>query len=701
MRKLLVVVIVTVILITVTSIITPNSTLIYKRILIDKYAFSLSNRIKDFKYNFNLTVRGESNSYPTWNINTSKNNFIKIQNQVLSILDNYLVSGEQFGGTDTNYSAQVIDEYGNKTKAKLKLFGMNPDHYRDSKSHSFRLTYKNGISFGKRKENFLKPVTRTYGIDYMWNILFSEYAGGIKIDYKPIRILFNNIDYGFYYKEPFFDKYLIELNGFRDGEIFEMYPDSINVNHLPESKDYTDFQPLSKYTRDEINQLVDVSSIYDVVGISILSGSNHCILDINLHWYHNPVINRIQPTLREIGSSNIQLKTDVFGNIIDLESIVENFVQDNSIINSIYLSNKTQFVAGVTTSLKKFVHSFEEDKILENPELISFLNLNPTNQKFYEYYNRIKNNISFVKPYLTITSKVSDHRETTIIRNSQLFKRDTIIRNKRIIFEGNNEYKISDNAMIKFENSEVIFGNENFYSSFSGEENNSGSIFFENSDVKIYNMGFSNLKSPNPSIPAAITFYNCNVSIDNATFSDNIIGDDFLNFFRCPDVSVINSNFNNVNSDAIDSDFSNISIVNNKFMAIGNDAIDLSGSASTINRNIFSNVEDKCISLGEQTIASILNNSFKNSELALVIKDGSVITSSNNMFSNNKIDYVFFNKKPIFGPPIIDKINENVYFNVLAERDINLENIMGKYDIRIESNVESLLYGREYGKSSK
>ena len=68
-------------------------------------------------------------------------------------------------------------------------------------------------------------------------------------DLKPIKVLFNNLDYGYYYLEPFFDKYLVELNNFRDSEIFEIYPDSIQLNHLPKEIEFSEFVNLPKEIR--------------------------------------------------------------------------------------------------------------------------------------------------------------------------------------------------------------------------------------------------------------------------------------------------------------------------------------------------------------------------------------------------------------------------------------------------------------------
>ena len=58
--------------------------------------------------------------------------------------------------------------------AEIKLFGLNPDHYRDSDAHSFRLKFKNSSGFGKKKVNFLNPRSRDFITDPLLNMIFSK-----------------------------------------------------------------------------------------------------------------------------------------------------------------------------------------------------------------------------------------------------------------------------------------------------------------------------------------------------------------------------------------------------------------------------------------------------------------------------------------------------------------------------------------------
>jgi hypothetical protein len=337
--------------------------------------------------------------------------------------------------------------------------------------------------------------------------------------------------------------------------------------------------------------------------------------------------------------------------------------------------------------------------------LKKFFETNPTNDKFFQYYNSIKKNVSYLTPFFKENIVEVEEKETIYFKKDFKFVKDTLFINKNIFFDEGYNFEISNNSLIKFENCNVKIGGDKKLTSFFGNQKTSGSLFFSESKVNITKTIFSNIQPPfiqNDKIPSSITFYECSVNIKDSHFENNLFGDDYLNFFRCKDVLVQKSLFKNIHSDAIDSDFSNINLYNNFFENIGNDAIDLSGSMSNIYNNNFSKVLDKCISVGENSSATIENNIFENSELSIVVKDGSSVESRLNSFDKIKIEYVFFVKKPYYGPPKIIQIEESDSLNILSEKNIVLDNLNSNYhNVRIEKNVESLLYGRQYGKSTK
>ena len=263
------------------------------------------------------------------------------------------------------------------------------------------------------------------------------------------------------------------------------------------------------------------------------------------------------------------------------------------------------------------------------------------------------------------------------------------------------------NIILKNNSSIVVKGGDLEINGFNNSkisvsEDSESFIYVENSNnTRIFNtqfQGFKSLEKNNWILPSAITFYQSKVLIENSVFKNNKRGDDMINFFRCPSVKVINSKFENILNDAIDSDFSVVEVNNSEFHNIGNDAIDGSGSDVTISYSNFGYVGDKAISAGEKSMFKSIGNKFQNNELGLTIKDGSILSSEFDEFQNNTIDLVMFTKKRIYGKPSVSLNMSNVSSN-LIESDIKIEN--GDFKIRYSKKVEKLLYGEVYGKATK
>ncbi len=113
-------------------------------------------------------------------------------------------------------------------------------------------------------------------------------------------------------------------------------------------------------------------------------------------------------------------------------------------------------------------------------------------------------------------------------------------------------------------------------------------------------------------------------------------------------------------------------------------------------------MSDKCISVGEFSKVKISENQFHDSEISIVMKDGSLINSNLNEFKNNKLDYVLFIKKPIYGSPLIDEIIEDGNTRILIDSKVEIKDDKIKHlEVSKLKNVEAILYGRKFGKSSK
>jgi hypothetical protein len=180
-------------------------------------------------------------------------------------------------------------------------------------------------------------------------------------------------------------------------------------------------------------------------------------------------------------------------------------------------------------------------------------------------------------------------------------------------------------------------------------------------------------------------------------FANNQNGDDMINIVRCDAITFSNCRFENVLSDAVDSDFSNIKIESCKFVLVGNDAIDGSNSNIKINKSYFEKIADKAISVGEESRVNMLNCKIKNSELALVVKDGSLLEVGNVFLENNRMDLIAFSKKEEYDPPGFKLLDCTITNYLIDKNAYNLG--IGDY-YRTSQSIQGVLYGTKYGKAS-
>jgi hypothetical protein len=214
--------------------------------------------------------------------------------------------------------------------------------------------------------------------------------------------------------------------------------------------------------------------------------------------------------------------------------------------------------------------------------------------------------------------------------------------------------------------------------------------------------GLQRFKIESWELPSAVTFYNSNVTIDQCRFEKNIVGDDYLNIFRS-EFELSNSQFIDCLSDAFDGDFVNGTITNVSFNNVGNDGIDFSGSSIKMNEVSFNNIEDKAISVGERSQLSAQNVSIIGAELGVNSKDASVVNLSNSTIDSTRIPVIAFMKKAEYGPSAIyieSVVMKNYESEYLLEGESQIV-IDGEEKPATHENLKSLLYGVEFGKSSK
>tara|TARA_B110000238_G_C16138527_1_gene445038 strand:+ start:2959 stop:4542 length:1584 start_codon:yes stop_codon:yes gene_type:complete len=361
----------------------------------------------------------------------------------------------------------------------------------------------------------------------------------------------------------------------------------------------------------------------------------------------------------------------------------------------IYKSSMTQF--DKLFKSKYYLQEYRGVKFIHNP-LTGYYSIYP-DLRFFGLKDRgitLPNNIKFIEDNLI------EIRDTLTINGINEYFEDLIIKNKYLIIEEESSIILHGKSNIYFENCEVDARGTKEHQIFikAKGENTFYAKHLKDSKFNWVNLsGFSALQNDSLFLPSAITFYLSNISIKNSKFSDNKLGDDLVNFFSCK-ISINNSHFINSLGDALDSDFSIGDLDNNYFYSCGNDALDCSGSILNVKNCVFTNILDKAISAGENSIVTLENCKIINSAIGLTSKDGSILECNSLILERNILDIAVFQKKEFYSSPEF-KYNISISnLNYLLQKGSKIK-CPESDQLNYELEVEPLLYGNIYGKSSK
>ena len=215
---------------------------------------------------------------------------------------------------------------------------------------------------------------------------------------------------------------------------------------------------------------------------------------------------------------------------------------------------------------------------------------------------------------------------------------------------------------------------------------------------------FYNLSNPSQSgweLTGAVTFYESPVQI----FHSQVVGnrsEDALNIVRS-EYTIDNTIFRKISADAFDGDFTKGKIANSTFVDIGNDAIDVSESVIDLQDVFINGAGDKGLSAGENSKMTVNHIDIKNAEIAVASKDLSDIAIQNINISDGEIGLTAYQKKPEFGAASIKvaslkMIGVNIPYLVEEQSTVVVDGVTIASN---RKNIKDILYGREYGKSSK
>ena len=699
--------------------------------------------------------------------------------------------------------------------------------------NSFQSVWKvvqTDVKLSSRQKILNPPISRHHIVEWVGHALEKK-EGLIALRYFFIETTLNGDDLGVYAIEEHFNKELLENRKAREGIIFSLKIDKINIfneKKISKVSNKRNQVRLLKSTLQGIrNKEIEIDRAFDLDKFA----SSYAILDlmagyhaygVNSIYYLNPVTNLIEPITREYSSLRYsEGQPNVNSLMIEIGSGQGN--QDGFAIANKLFKNK-EFTAQYLKQLLKlsdqkylddFFEEVDEDLSIQtnilyrdnpfykfpkeylyerqtqikerlNQDLTIIANIDENNNAIYHI--QFKNNSAFPIELINIFSsnrnfesllnnvilpgneislsfdleseiKINDinfsykihgiknlEREAIVIPKSFstgvsisklwntssddfINKNNVIIDHtkKTILFDKKNinikkDLFIPENYIVKGQPGLIInlLDGASIYSKSAFNFNGSiiNPIKITSSDRKggglviigpkkesvFINTIFEHLTSPNigsSGLTASITIYDTNVSFKGCIFDKNK-SEDFLNLIHSKYI-LSDSYFKSVQSDGLDSDYSNGVVINSTFTDIGNDAMDFSGSISELSEISIDGVGDKALSAGEMSKISGKNIYIINAEIGITSKDLSNVYLSDVQIKDTRLGFAVFQKKEEYGAgkaKITGLEMTNVDFIHLVDLNSTLT-LNGKEVISKRSKVENLLYGANFGKSSK
>jgi hypothetical protein len=468
--------------------------------------------------------------------------------------------------------------------------------------------------------------------------------------------------------------------------------------------------------------MVDKEKFLGMLSIGIFFKSWHHLVDINLHWYYNPVNHKLEPLIREVGMY------PEFGFKTEIKSATDRIKH--------YQFQFDYFHKEIAHGLPNFIHSYTQYLKKTDPQFLHKLDLNvlkvalAVQQKITKYpyqkpfellparFQQVQKGIlDVLKMRYTELLKVpsQNYREEShsnsknIIRwkNKVVLNKDgfTLHENQTLIIEPGTKILLSGkNCVVKLNGNTQGIGTSNQPIVWLVHPETRGSLFIENKGkLQLSHCvfdGFSSLSDGIWSTPAGITIHESHeAQFLFCKFKNNRKGDDMLNLFGCNNFYMWKCSFENVLSDAFDSDFSSGVVNQCTFQHIGNDGVDGSGSNLTVMNSMFKFVQDKAISSGEKSQFFAHHNTIDSCAIGFVSKDLSLLNESHNTLRNNQLDYAAFVKKPEYGPASIVSDKDLNNYKYLFQRKSIIKH-RAKKTVMIK-DVESKLYGNEFGRATK
>jgi len=157
-------------------------------------------------------------------------------------------------------------------------------------------------------------------------------------------------------------------------------------------------------------------------------------------------------------------------------------------------------------------------------------------------------------------------------------------------------------------------------------------------------------------LTGGITFYRSNITLDHVLLGNNQT-EDAINVIHSA-FQFVDSEWENTQADAFDSDFSTGEVTGCYFHDVSGDAVDVSGTTAMVTSTRMERITDKGISAGEGSTLEVMGIHVDIAGIGVASKDLSRVTLRQSVISNARFSALAaYIKKPVYGPGWIDAQN--------------------------------------------
>ncbi len=524
-----------------------------------------------------------------------------------------------------------------------------------------------------------------------YNSFHSLYPNNLRFYLNPYNLKIEPIPTDNMFVEPFdfTDSYKNSLNNlsyvikifFNDKDFINSYKDSLIQIKLDLHKMKKDTNDLCKEFEEYCKKIINFANLKNHIN-NLVEIDEQIFQDINVenvsqNSQTNKSLNSDELKLLKIFNTYIYARLfDDHLEIFNLTSNEINFQNINLYYNREGMENCEIFkkknchkeIYKLNYTLSKASENFSNEEIrinLDNNRKLVWAMIEANVEKenfiyFVKYENKDFNVNYFVNKKKDYNVFLSDPKNKTFEIGGKIFIDKPIIvpKNYNLLVRPGSELIFGEDAYIYLNNGNLTLDGSDKEIILKPYDKFWRGIYVNNApglslinNTKI--ISTKNFEHDGIYLTGGINFYKSDVKIAYTKILDN----------KCEDaINIINSQFKisnlevkNTLSDGIDSDFSNGSIINSLFEDIGGDAIDTSGSKVSIIKTKIYNVKDKGLSAGENSKINIDRLEIDLSAYGLVSKDLSLVEGKKIKISNSlKFDVMAFEKKNHFGPGYIN-----------------------------------------------